>query len=74
MRQVRCGLQAMKNLFLSSNKEVSSYVIFMVHQLMEKALKASMYALLGLNEIHLKHHELILHTRLLASCERLHQN
>ena len=69
MRQAKSDLQAMKDLFSSSKEEVSSQVIFMAHQVMEKALKAGMYALLGLNEIHLKRHELIVLARALSSCE-----
>ncbi|XP_019850325.1 PREDICTED: sacsin-like [Amphimedon queenslandica] len=69
MRQAKSDLQAMNDLFSSSKEEVSSQVIFMAHQVMEKALKAGMYALLGLNEIYLKRHELIVHARALSSCE-----
>ena len=69
MRQAKSDLQAMKDLFSSSKEEVSSQVIFMAHQVMEKALKAGMYALLGLNEIYLKRHDLIVHARGLSSCE-----
>ena len=69
MRQAKSDLRAMKGLFLLSIEEVSSQVIFMAHQVMEKALKAGMYALLGLNEIYLKRHDLIVHARALSSCE-----
>ena len=69
MRQAKSDLQAMKDLFSLSEEEVSSQVIFMAHQVMEKALKAGMYALLGLNEIYLKRHELNVHARTLSSCE-----
>ena len=69
MRQAMSDLQAMKGLFSLSEEKVSSQIIFMAHQVMEKALKAGMYALLGLNEIYLKRHELNVHARTLSSCE-----
>ena len=67
MRQAMSDLQAMKGLFSLSEEKVSSQIIFMAHQVMEKALKAGMYALLGLNEIHLKSHELTVHAKALSS-------
>ncbi|XP_019851646.1 PREDICTED: sacsin-like [Amphimedon queenslandica] len=69
MRQAKSDLRAMKGLLSLSIEEVSSQLIFMAHQVMEKALKAGMYALLGLNEVYLKRHELIVHARALSSCE-----
>ncbi|XP_019858269.1 PREDICTED: sacsin-like [Amphimedon queenslandica] len=67
IRQAKSDLKALKYLSSSYDSEVSSQVIFMAHQVMEKSLKAGMYALLGLNEIHLKYHQLNVPARALGS-------
>ena len=67
IRQAKSDLKAMGDLLSTSHSEVSSQVIFMAHQVMEKALKAGMYALHGLNTIYLTKHHLVVHAQALSS-------
>ena len=67
IRQAKSDLKATEDLLSTSHSEVSSQVIFMAHQVMEKALKAGMYALHGLNDIYLTKHHLEVHAQALSS-------
>ena len=68
IRQAKSDLKATRHLLSTSDSEVSSQVIFMAHQVMEKALTAGMYALHGLNDIYYtRHHKLVVHAHALSS-------
>ena len=67
IRQAKSDLKATRHLLSTSDSKVSSQVIFMAHQVMEKALKAGMYALHGLNSFHLTRHDLVVHAQALSS-------
>ena len=72
IRQAESDLEAMLSLYTSLNtdeKKISSQLVFMAHQVMEKSLKAAMYALLGLNPLYLTKHSLSVHARALGSYE-----
>ena len=53
-----------KNLYRS---QVSCQVIFQAHEVIEKALKAGMYKLVGLNQNSLVNHELYCHAQAICS-------
>ena len=60
LRQAECDHRAMKVLQNATNKgeRVSCQVLFMAHEVMEKGLKAAMYALVGLGQHFLTSHNL----------------
>lgn len=69
MKQATSDLSAMMTLTSNLKQEISPQIVFMAHQVMEKSLKAGMYALLGLNPIYLTKHHLTAHAIALSSVE-----
>ena len=64
LRQVESDVKAMSSLIHSS---LPCQVLFLAHEASEKALKAGMYALVGLNPSSLKTHNLICHASAISS-------
>ncbi|XP_019850657.1 PREDICTED: sacsin-like [Amphimedon queenslandica] len=64
LKQAECDLKAM--LILNQNEGVQCQVLFLCHETCEKALKAGMYELVGLNDAYLKSHELLTHAYAIA--------
>ena len=64
LRQVESDVKAMSSLIHSS---LPCQVLFLAHEASEKALKAGMYALVGLNPSSLKRHNLICHASAISS-------
>ena len=59
-KQAKHDLEALNVLFKSSLPNLYAHVCFMANQVAEKALRAGMYELIGLDEMYdLKHHKLI---------------
>jgi sacsin len=51
-------MDALQVLFDSDSPKLSAHVCFMANQVAEKALRAGMYALIGLQPLDLMHHDL----------------
>ena len=64
LRQAECDLKAMSCLMDSS---LPCQVLFLAHEASEKALKAGMYALVGLNPSSLITHDLVCHAYAISS-------
>uniref|UniRef100_A0A1X7TK44 Uncharacterized protein n=1 Tax=Amphimedon queenslandica TaxID=400682 RepID=A0A1X7TK44_AMPQE len=64
LKQAECDLKAM--LILNQNEGMQCQVLFLCHETCEKALKAGMYKLVGLNSAYLKSHELLTHAYAIA--------
>ena len=62
-KQAEHDLKALYVLFQSHSQELYAHVCFMAHQVAEKALKAGMYKLIGLELEDLMHHELVRYAR-----------
>ena len=69
LRQAECDFKAME--ILKSNimtkPSVSCQILFLAHEVVEKALKGGMYKLIGLYPYSLTHHYLPCHARAIAS-------
>ena len=58
LEQAEYDMKALQVLFCSGLPKLSAHVCFMANQVAEKALRAGMYALIGLQPIDLMHHDL----------------
>lgn len=74
LRQAECDFEAMETLksTIGNKPGASCQVLFLAHEVAEKALKGGMYELTGLNPGSLTHHYLQCHARAIAS-ERPHE-
>ena len=67
LKQAESDLKAMRCLM---NSSLPCQILFLAHEASEKALKAGMYALVGLNPSSLKTHDLICHACAISSEKR----
>ena len=58
LEQAEYDMEALQVLFHSGLPKVSAHVCFMANQVAEKALRAGMYELIGLQPLDLRHHDL----------------